>query len=780
MSKALRKRKPNEAIVDDETLELQRRLEEAEETLRAIREGEVDALVIEGPKGEVIYTLTSADYPYRLMIDEMNEGAVSVSPDSYILYSNRNFAGILGLTETNASGVPFGDYIVPNMREQFLADLEKAREQSIRREYLLSTGHGKEIPVLMSFAKLQPQTNSISIVVTDLTAQKSLEEKLRQAKSGLEDQVAERTKELRDSEARLFGILEHSAADLKAMRRLNEIGMRCAQDGNDVAGCLRDVLNVAVEICGADKGNIQLLDRGAGTLRLITQSGFDDTFVEFFESLTGDDSACGVALQTSQRVIVEDVTQSDIYAGKATLQVLREADVLAVQSMPLMSSSRNVLGIISTHFTHAHRPSEQELRLMDLLARQTADYLERKRVEEEREQLLSREHELREIAEEANRLKDEFLAIMSHELRNPLNVILGYAELLLRMDEIRASTNLQRMADAVKRNAVAQSKLIRDLLDLSRLRSGKLELNRETVSPVASIENAIETVRADAAAKGIEIEVNAPEDILFVHADPVRLEQIIWNLLNNSVKFTPRGGRITVRLEEGADEIVLTIADNGQGIDAAFLPHIFEIFRQADAGTSRSQQGMGIGLAVVQQLVELHGGTVNASSGGKDQGATFTIHLRRMNGRAQLSSSVDLGIGALDGMSVLVVDDSEDTTEMVRHLLELGGASVCAATSGVEALQIAREQQFDVVLSDISMPGMDGFEFLSRLRKLPGKEDLPAVALTGFGRPEDVQRASDEGFYGHLTKPFDIQTLARMLQKLPRKHTTRKSLLTKG
>ncbi|HXQ36673.1 MAG TPA: PAS domain-containing protein, partial [Anaerolineales bacterium] len=210
---------PNTAELD----ELQRRLDEAEETLRAIREGEVDALVIDAPQGEVIYTLTSADYPYRLMIDEMNEGAVSVSPDSFILYSNRNFASILGLnkeSESNASGVPFGDYIVPEMREQFLADLEQAREQSIRREYTLSPGHGKVVPVLMSFAKLQPETNTIGIVVTDLTAQKALEEKLRQARDGLEEQVAERTRELRDSEARLFGILEHSAADLKAMRRL--------------------------------------------------------------------------------------------------------------------------------------------------------------------------------------------------------------------------------------------------------------------------------------------------------------------------------------------------------------------------------------------------------------------------------------------------------------------------------------------------------------------------------------------------------------------------------
>ncbi len=421
---------------------MERRLEEAEETLRAIRQGEVDALVIDGPKGEVIYTLTSADYPYRLMIDEMNEGAVSVSPDSYILYSNRNFASILGLTESKTSGVPFGDFIVPEMRDQFLKDVETAREQSFRREYTLSPGTTGRVPVLLSFAKLQPQTNSISIVVTDLTAQKALEEKLRQAKNTLEEQVAERTKELRESEARLFGILEHSAADLKAMRRLNEIGARCAKDGDDVESCLREILNVAIEITGADKGNIQLLDNDSESLRLITQTGFDDPFLELFECSNNGDSACGVALRSKQRVVVENVNNSEIYAGKPSLQAMHEANVLSVQSVPLISSAGNALGIISTHFSHAHRPSEQELRLMDLLARQTADYLERIRVEGEREQLLAREHELRETAEEANRLKDEFLAIMSHELRNPLNVILGYAELLLRMDEIRNCSSL--------------------------------------------------------------------------------------------------------------------------------------------------------------------------------------------------------------------------------------------------------------------------------------------------------------------------------------------------
>src|SRR2546423_1041455 len=343
-------RRPSETSLDGEILELRQRLEEAEETLRAIREGEVDALVIDAPQGEVIYTLTGADYPYRLMIDEMNEGAVSVSPDSFILYSNRHFASILGLTEASASGVSFCDYVVPDMRDQCLDDLQLARNESIRREYTLTSGAGKEVPVLLSFAKLQPETNAIGIVITDLTAQKELQEKLSEAKNTLEEQVAERTKELRQSEARLFRILEHSAADLKAMRRLNEVGTLCANDGDETVPILDEILKVAIDINGADKRNIQLLDAKSGKLMLVTHSGFETPFLEFFAVVDDQGSACAVAMHTHQRVIIEDIRTSEIYAGQASLAAMREADVLAVQSLPLMSSSGNVIGIISTHF----------------------------------------------------------------------------------------------------------------------------------------------------------------------------------------------------------------------------------------------------------------------------------------------------------------------------------------------------------------------------------------------------------------------------------------------
>ncbi|MFN2517211.1 MAG: PAS domain S-box protein, partial [Pyrinomonadaceae bacterium] len=397
----------------------------------------------------------------------------------------------------------------------------------------------------------------------------------------------------------------------------------------------------------------------------------------------------------------------------------------------------------------------------------SVDISERRRAEEERERLHESEREARAEAEKANHLKDEFLATLSHELRNPLNVILGYAEVLLRSEEARSSQFVRRAAEVLKRNALVQSRLVRDLLDLSRLHIGKLSLNLEEVSLMTIINNAVETVSEDVAAKQIKLKVEGFEEVIFVKADPLRLEQIIWNLLNNAVKFTPSGGAITIRVGSESDQAILTVEDTGPGIEPEFLPHVFEMFRQADASSSRPHSGMGIGLALVRQLIDLHGGTVAAASV-VGQGAKFTIQLP-VSGETEKSLRVSgpLEVGALSQMRILVVDDSADTVDMLRRLFEMDGAFVDTARSGAAALDVARGKDFDVVLSDISMPGMDGFEFVGRLRQIARQKDVPVVALTGFGRAEDVQRAAAEGFLSHVTKPIDVNSLVEILRKLP-------------
>lgn len=397
------------------------------------------------------------------------------------------------------------------------------------------------------------------------------------------------------------------------------------------------------------------------------------------------------------------------------------------------------------------------------------DISQRKQAEAERERLHQNERAARAEAEKANRVKDEFLATLSHELRNPLNVILGYAEVLLRSDEAQASQFVRRAAEILKRNALAQSRLVRDLLDLSRLHIGKLSLNREVVSLTTIIDNALETVSNDAASKKISIKFDAVDEVIFVDADPLRLEQVIWNLLNNAIKFTPAGGAVNIRLRNEQGRANVIVEDNGPGIEPEFLPHVFEMFRQADASSSRPHGGMGIGLALVQQLIGLHGGTVAVAST-LGHGAKFTVELPATGETEQplgFSPRQEEGVpGVLSQMRILVVDDSSDTLDMLRRLLEMDGAVVAIASGAVKALEIAQEKDFDVVLSDISMPVMDGFEFIRRLRELPRHKEVPVIALTGFGRPQDVDRAEAEGFFSHITKPIDVNSLVVTLAKL--------------
>jgi PAS domain S-box-containing protein len=397
----------------------------------------------------------------------------------------------------------------------------------------------------------------------------------------------------------------------------------------------------------------------------------------------------------------------------------------------------------------------------------SVDNTERRRAEQEREDLLLREREARAEAESANRLKDEFLATLSHELRNPLNVVIGYAEILRRSDENQTAAFVIRAAEAIRRNAMAQARLVSDLLDLSRLQMGKLSLDRKPVSLSTVIKEAVETVSEDVRAKGISLSLNLDTEVLVVEGDSVRLGQIAWNLLNNAVKFTPARGEIKITLGHQGDDASLSVEDNGQGISPDFLPHVFEIFRQADGSSSRKQGGMGIGLALVKQLAELHDGRVSADSAGADQGARFTVWLPLYKpGTGGLGSEKVSTTGALHAKFILIVDDSSESTEMLGKLLEIEGAFIDSAKSGAEALEIAQQKRFDLVISDISMPEMDGYQLLRELRALPQMENVPAIALTGYGRTADVERAHAEGFAEHLTKPIDIDQLLVIVKRL--------------
>lgn len=397
----------------------------------------------------------------------------------------------------------------------------------------------------------------------------------------------------------------------------------------------------------------------------------------------------------------------------------------------------------------------------------SVDNTQRRRAEEERENLLAREREARAEAEEANRLKDEFLATLSHELRNPLNVVIGYAEILRRSDETPKHSFVVKAAETIRRNALAQGQLVSDLLDLSRLQMGKLSLNKQPVSLSTVITEALETVKAEADAKGISLSVDLASEILVVEGDSVRLGQIAWNLLNNAVKFAPANGEIRIILDQEGDNARFVVEDNGLGMAPEFLPHVFEIFRQADASMVRRQGGLGIGLALVRQLAELHNGTVKAESEGAGKGARFTVTIPLYKpGVSALPSERTGATGALRMKFILVVDDSPETAEMLGKLLEMEGAFVESAKSGQEALEIARRKNFDLIVSDLSMPEMDGYQLLRKLREIPEMSKVPVVALTGYGRTIDIERTKQEGFAEHLTKPLDLDKLLQVVKKL--------------
>lgn len=401
-----------------------------------------------------------------------------------------------------------------------------------------------------------------------------------------------------------------------------------------------------------------------------------------------------------------------------------------------------------------------------------------RRAERERELLLESERTARAQAERETRMKDEFLSTLSHELRTPLNAILGWAHILRRTE---TSSEVAEAIEIIDRNAHAQATIIEDLLDMSRIISGKVRLTIKRIDLASLIVTAIESVEPMAAAKEIEVTAELDETSPIVAGDPTRLQQIMWNLLMNALKFTPKQGHVHVVLRRNASQVDISVADDGCGIAPDFLPHVFDRFRQADASSTRRHRGLGLGLAIVKNLVEVHGGEVQAASPGLGHGATFLITLpvraalgadgEKEAGAAGKGEAATSGGGpSLKGISILVVDDEPDARQLIDHILSEAGATVHTAPSAAIALEYLRSQPLDLLISDIGMPEEDGYALIRRVRQLAPAPcaRIPAIALTAFARATDRQHALKDGFDLHLTKPVPPSELVGIVARLAR------------
>lgn len=409
----------------------------------------------------------------------------------------------------------------------------------------------------------------------------------------------------------------------------------------------------------------------------------------------------------------------------------------------------------------------------------TLDITDRKTIEERRRSLLEAERAARSEAERAGRMKDEFLATLSHELRTPLNAILGWAQMLKRHPE--KQENFIAGIDIIERNARAQTQIIDDLLDMSKIISGKISLNVQAIELTGVVKAAIETVQTAADAKGVKLISVLDTRSEPISGDPNRLQQVFWNLLTNAIKFTPKGGTVQVVLQHSASSVEVNVTDSGAGIQPAFLPYVFDRFRQADSTTTRNHGGLGIGLAIVKQLSELHGGTVSATSEGANQGSTFTVTLplramisaeekqpTKVEAAAPHECEASNEMVSLQGMKVLVVDDEKDSRSLIQRLLEECSATVITAASAEEGFLLLKAERPDVLVSDVGMPGEDGYDFVRRIRKLgpAGGGDTPAIALTAYARTDDRVSAIKAGFQHHLRKPVEANELIAVLVSL--------------
>ncbi len=576
--------------------------------------------------------------------------------------------------------------------------------------------------------------------------------------------------------ARLFDAARRERTALYERTRLAELNADIGQAlimGDSLADMLHRCAEAMVAQLDAAFARIWTLNEEADVLELQASAGM-------YTHLDGPHGRVPVGQFKIGRIAAERqprLTNEVVGDPQVSDQAWAKREgMVAFAGYPLIVADR-LLGVVAMF---ARKPlTGATLQALAAAANAIALGIERKRGEEERAQLLSSEQHARQEAEAANRTKDEFLSTLSHELRTPLTAILGWTRMLSagQIDE----ANRPRALETIERNAHAQQQLIEDILDVSRVISGKMRLEVRPLDLTTVIERAVDAVLPAAAAKEIRLQRVLDSGASMVSGDPARLQQVIWNLLTNAIKFTPKGGRVLVRLERVNSHVEIIVSDNGQGIEADVLPFVFERFRQADSTSTRAHGGLGLGLAIVRHLVEMHGGIVEAESAGAGAGATFTVKLPLIAMRTAELALEQARVHPtarervpfhcppeLAGLHILVVDDEEDTRNLVTAVLEKCAARVTATSSVAEAFALLKELRPDVLVSDLGMPKEDGYSLISRVRALPAEAGgrTPAVALTAYARVEDRLRVLRAGFQTHLPKPVEPAELVAVVANL--------------
>lgn len=545
-------------------------------------------------------------------------------------------------------------------------------------------------------------------------------------------------------------------AEVSSLNRLHELGTRLLHTA-DLPSALEEILRASIALLGADMGNIQLYDPIDKVLRIAAQQGFDADFLDRFSIVSKDsETTCGRALRSAQRIIIEDVRTDADYASH--LDAADKAGYRAVQSTPLLSRDGTPLGMLSTHFRSPGQPDEHQLSILDLYARQASDFIERLRIAER--------------MQEADKRKDEFIAMLSHELRNPLSAIENSA-MLLELPEIGGDKR-QWAAKVVRRQCRAMKFLLDDLLDASRLSLGRLTLHKQNVTLASVIESALETTQALIDTAGHTLSVAEPPPSVVIYGDPLRLAQIFSNLLSNAAKYTDPGGKIALDVKITTANVEVTVTDNGIGIEPLFAEQIFGMFSQGESRYGRTATGLGIGLALVRAIAELHGGWVKAASEGPGQGSVFTVNLP-LAGPAesfpqaapgpQIPATRERSAGTgMKPCRILVADDNKPAAKAISMLLERDGHIVHVAHDGLAALREAEQFLPDIMLLDIGMPHLNGYEVAQAIRAASWGTGVYLIAATGWGQEKDKKLAHEAGFDVHLTKPIDFKQLKELVE----------------